>query len=220
MGQVLLVRHGQASFGAVDYDALSPVGFEQARVLGTSLAQRGVTVDRIITGTMRRHRETAETCAEAAGWRGIEAEVEPGWDEFDFLSVLEAHPAPHGGGEPSRAEFQRWFELATEQWVAGAELGYAETFVEFTGRVSAALARVVALSESGKTVVFTSGGPLAWAVSTLLLDGGSAEVWKRLNRVAVNSAVTRLITSPRGSNLLTYNDQAHLEGVPDLLTYR
>ena len=32
MGIVLLVRHGQASFGADDYDVLSDLGVEQSRV--------------------------------------------------------------------------------------------------------------------------------------------------------------------------------------------
>ena len=38
MGTVLLVRHGQASFGADDYDVLSPAGWEQGRTLGRFLA--------------------------------------------------------------------------------------------------------------------------------------------------------------------------------------
>lgn len=32
MSAVLLVRHGQASFGAADYDQLSPEGEEQSRI--------------------------------------------------------------------------------------------------------------------------------------------------------------------------------------------
>ena len=45
MSSILLVRHGQASFGAADYDVLSPTGHEQSRVLGSALAARGVTAD-------------------------------------------------------------------------------------------------------------------------------------------------------------------------------
>jgi len=37
MGVVLLVRHGQASFGADDYDVLSETGIEQSRMLGRAL---------------------------------------------------------------------------------------------------------------------------------------------------------------------------------------
>ena len=59
MGVVLLVRHGQASFGADDYDVLSETGWEQARLLGAWLAARGVAPDVVVRGGMRRHRETA-----------------------------------------------------------------------------------------------------------------------------------------------------------------
>ncbi|MFP2905716.1 histidine phosphatase family protein [Pyxidicoccus sp. 3LFB2] len=40
MGVVYLVRHGQASFGAADYDQLSETGLAQARVLGETLRPR------------------------------------------------------------------------------------------------------------------------------------------------------------------------------------
>ncbi|EPM78754.1 hypothetical protein A249_34210, partial [Pseudomonas syringae pv. actinidiae ICMP 18804] len=41
MGSIYLIRHGQASFGADDYDVLSPVGIRQSRVLGAHLAGLG-----------------------------------------------------------------------------------------------------------------------------------------------------------------------------------
>ena len=224
MGQLLLVRHGQASFGSADYDALSPLGFEQGRLLGVALAERGITPDLVVHGTMRRHRETAEACAEAAGW-SAPIEVDAGWDEFDFLSVLAMHPHEYGP-EPTKAEFQRLFEDATEAWMAGADLPYDETFVAFADRVHAALERTVALAASAGTVaVFTSGGPIGLAAAEVLADPAdlAAQIpglWGRLNRMAVNSALTRLITGSRGINLLTYNDQSHLDGVNGAVTYR
>jgi broad specificity phosphatase PhoE len=222
MGQLLLVRHGQASFGSEDYDALSPLGFEQSRLLGRALGARGITVDAVVHGTMRRHRETAETCAAAAGWSGV-ATVDAGWDEFDFLSVLAAHPQEHAGPEPTKAEFQRWFEEATAAWIAGEDRPFDETFAGFSARVHDALERTAVLAERGTVAVFSSGGPIAWAVAEVLADGGSgarADLWTRLNRMAVNSALTRLVSGSRGLNLLTYNDQSHLDGVNGAVTYR
>jgi len=219
MGQLLLVRHGQASFGSENYDALSPLGFEQSRLLGVSLAARNIEIGTIVGGAMRRHRETAETCASAAGWAVGDLVVDPGWDEFDFLSVLAVHPQDVVG-EPTKAEFQRLFEAATAAWIAGEDRPYAETFADFTARVTAALERTVGLAASGDVAVFTSGGPVAWAVATLLADGGSADLWTRLNRMMVNSALTRLISGSRGVNLLSYNEQSHLDGVPGALSYR
>ena len=59
MGLVLLVRHGQASFGADDYDVLSETGVEQSRFLGRALAAQGVAPRAVVHGAMRRQRDTA-----------------------------------------------------------------------------------------------------------------------------------------------------------------
>jgi phosphohistidine phosphatase SixA len=56
---VLLVRHGQASFGAADYDVLSDLGRRQAEIVAGSLAERGYRPARLVGGTLRRQRETA-----------------------------------------------------------------------------------------------------------------------------------------------------------------
>ena len=220
MGQILLVRHGQASFGSAEYDALSPLGFEQSALLGSALATRGIRPDVVVHGTMRRHRETAEACARAASWTTSAPVVDPGWDEFDFLSVLAVHPPAHGAAEPTKAEFQLWFEEATAAWIAGEDRAYAETFSGFAARVHEALGRAQELASGGTVAVFTSGGPIAWAVAEVLAPGGDPELWTRLNRMAVNAASTRLVSGSRGLNLLTYNDQSHLDGVPGAVTYR
>jgi broad specificity phosphatase PhoE len=223
VGQILLVRHGQASFGAADYDALSPLGFEQSRLLGVALAERRIVADRVVHGTMRRHRETAETCIAAAGW-DVAPTIDAGWDEFDFLSVLAMHPHEYGP-EPTKAEFQRLFEDATRAWMDGVDHAYEETFVAFAERVHAALERTVELASAGTVAVFTSGGPIGLAVAEVLADPAAVAaqlpgLWGRLNRMAVNSALTRLVSGSTGLNLLTYNDQSHLDPVNGTVTYR
>ena len=62
MSTLHLVRHGQASFGADDYDRLSELGWRQSRRLGEYWKGKGQQFDQIIMGTLRRHDET---------WRGI-----------------------------------------------------------------------------------------------------------------------------------------------------
>ena len=220
MGQVLLVRHGQASWGADDYDALSETGWEQSRLLGRALAGRGVEPTLIVHGSMRRHRETAE----AAGLAD-RATVDPGWDEFDHLEMMGAVPSPAAGRTPTRAEFQAWFEAATDRWTGGEhDTGYAETFDAFGDRVTAALRRTAEAAPSGTAVVLTSGGPTAWAVATLLgadLEReGRVRLWRRLNPVCVNSGVTKVVTGRRGLTLVSFNEHTHLDPKPDLLTYR
>ena len=87
MAVIYLVRHGQASWGAADYDVLSETGHAQGTVLGEALADRGLQPTRLVAGTMRRHAGTAEAASAAAGW-STPVEVDPGWNEFDHVQML------------------------------------------------------------------------------------------------------------------------------------
>lgn len=60
MGTLYLVRHGQASFGADDYDVLSPLGHQQALRLGEYFAAKGMVFDAALTGTLQRQISTYE----------------------------------------------------------------------------------------------------------------------------------------------------------------
>lgn len=225
MGQILLVRHGQASWDSDDYDVLSDVGWEQSRLLGQALASRGITPDVVVTGGMRRHRETAEGClSEMRGpIRTKQVEVDPGWDEFDHVSMLAKLSPPFEGRKPTAAEFQEWFESATDRWTSGEyDHDYTEPFTVFTERVEAALRRTTKAVGSGTAVVFSSGGPVSWATASLLADDQetAARLWHKLNPVCVNSGVTRLVTGRRGTTLVSFNGHAHLDALPGVLTYR
>ena len=85
MSAILLVRHGQASFGAADYDQLSPLGVTQLRVLGAALSAQGVVPAVVMAGAMRRHGQTASAILEGAGWRQ-DVTLDPAWDEFEVAS--------------------------------------------------------------------------------------------------------------------------------------
>lgn len=219
MSRILLVRHGQASFGAADYDQLSDLGTDQARALGSALAERGLESPVLVTGEMKRHIQTAQALQEGAGW-DLPVSVDPGWNEFDHLQVLSVHTPPE---EPAteRVAFQQWFEAATARWTSGDhdEL-YDESFGTFSHRVEAALRRLTSdLPRGGTAIVLTSGGPVAWAAATLL--GGGADVWMRLNPVTVNTGVSTITVGQRGTTLVSFNEHSHVLGrTPDLLTYR
>jgi broad specificity phosphatase PhoE len=223
MGVVLLVRHGQASFGADDYDVLSETGWEQGRLLGSWLAERKVVPTALVSGGMRRHRETAEAMAGAAGWEtGVETDL--GWDEFDHLGVVAAYP-DHPEGDLDRREFQRVFELATRRWTGGGyDAEYPESWPGFVQRVRGALDRVCAGAGPGGTVVVvSSGGPIAAAAAALVDPDGEdpatyARLWSRFNTVMVNASMTRVVVGSTGARLLTFNEHPHLEG--ETLTYR
>jgi broad specificity phosphatase PhoE len=222
MGVVLLVRHGQASFGADDYDVLSPVGWEQGRLLGAWLAERGVVPTPLVRGGMRRHRETLEAVLETAGWDGTDVLVDEAWDEFDHLGIVASHPEV-GATVGDRKAFQRVFEEATARWTAG-DGTYDEPWDGFVARVRGALDRVAALAGSGRTVVVVTSGGVIGVLAAYLADPADedpaalARRWARLNAVTVNSSVTRLVVGSTGARVLTFNEHAHLED--EHLTYR
>lgn len=217
MSRILLVRHGQASWGAADYDQLSDLGFEQSRILGAALASQGITPDVLVSGSMKRHAQTGTAACEGAGW-DLRVTTDGGWDEFDHLQMLARHPAPEGVDVTTdKRAFQRWFTEATTRWTGGEHDDYAESFADFSERVSTALDRAVAaLGAKGTAVVFTSGGPVAWAVAARL--GGGADLWSRLNQVVINASVTSFVVGERGVTLLAFNEHTHLS--PDHQTYR
>ena len=60
MATIYLIRHGQASFGAADYDKLSELGCRQAQVTGEYLRDNKIHFDAVYSGSLLRQRETAQ----------------------------------------------------------------------------------------------------------------------------------------------------------------
>jgi broad specificity phosphatase PhoE len=224
MGAILLVRHGQASFGAEEYDALSELGVRQARVLGEALRDRGA-FDLAVCGSMRRHRQTAEACLGA----GLAVDVDAGWNEYDHEGVIAAHEPRYedpaalaadlaAAPDPRRA-FQALFSSAVARWVRG-ESGYAESFVAFRDRTIAAAERMTARLGKGATaIVFTSGGPIS-AICSRLLGMPDARALE-LQWTLANASVTKLIARGAELRVSTLNEHGWFErGDRALLTYR
>ncbi len=225
MPTVLLVRHGQASFGAEDYDVLSAVGVRQSEVLAEALHRRGIEPTRLIAGSMRRQIETAA----AFGAYG-EAVVDPRWDEYDPNAVLSHHSptdlrldgadAGPQEGMTSR-QFQAVLDPALRAWIeAGDDAPGPHTWTSFAAAGAAALAELRDELERGETaLVFTSGGTIA-AICAALLDAPEAS-FPALNRGMVNTGVSKIVIGAVGTSLISFNDHSHLEEADhSLITYR
>ena len=98
MGVILLVRHGQASWGAADYDNLSELGHEQARITGAApRGPRASRPTRVVCGSMRRHRPDRRGAPSRPPGGTRDVDIDEGWNEFDHVQMLEVHGAPEGG---------------------------------------------------------------------------------------------------------------------------
>lgn len=230
MGAIHLIRHGQASFGSDDYDRLSPLGVEQAEVLGLSLRRRVPAIDRVVCGGMRRHAQTAEGALGAMGlpcrW-----DEDRNWMEYDHVAVLAAYQ-PRWADQAAmmrefaalpnaRQAFQAEFGKAMQRWVGGLHNDdYPESWAGFCARVDRALTELhTSLGKSQTALVFTSGGPITAVIQRMLHL--SDENAFRLNWTLANAAISKLIYSSHALNLSTVNDHAHFEGEhARLITYR
>ena len=212
MGTLYLVRHGQASFGAENYDQLSTLGRQQAVRLGEYWRDKGLRFETVITGTLHRHTQTLEGIAE--GLQSAPAPLQlPGLSEYDSLALIRAihtEPLPR----PDTPElYRQHFRLlcdALAQWMAGVISPQGmPSWDEFAGGVQAALEHVRREHAGQNVLLVSSGGPIAAAVGQVL--GTTPEVTIALNMRIRNSAVTEFSISPKRLMMQTFNTVAHLD---------
>jgi broad specificity phosphatase PhoE len=213
MGTLYLVRHGQASFGADDYDQLSDLGQRQCEALGQAMRQRGVQPAAVLRGSLRRHEQSWQALARGLGVEASAEQVWPGLNEYDSLALLEAHGGeplpPHDTPEGFKAHFRR-LRQALQGWMEGrlAPQGMP-AYVEFRAGVVAALSHVQARHAGDSVVVVSSGGPISTAVAHVL--GAPPSTAIDLNMRLRNSALTEMVITPKRLELLAFNTLPHLE---------
>ena len=221
MGNLYLVRHGQASFGADNYDVLSPLGHQQAKRLGEHFKTVGVTFNAALTGTLQRQISTHAGICEGMG-----AEPQPltwpGLNEYDSHAVI---ATVHAGRleKPTTPEMYRHhFRLlkdGLQKWMDGTTSPQGmPTYPEFLRGVTSALDHVRA-NCTGNVLLVSSGGPIATAVGHIL--GCPPEATIELNLRIRNSSVTEFAFNPKRHMLVTYNTLPHLNTpeFADWITY-
>ena len=111
MGTLTLARHGQASFGAANYDQLSDRGHLQSERLGAYYATQGSPFDVVYHGSLTRHLET---------WAGIQRHLKatalpvhcrPGLNEFDGNAIVTAYQAAHDLPPVAASDYKAYFRL-------------------------------------------------------------------------------------------------------------
>ena len=227
MGNLYLVRHGQASFGAEDYDNLSDLGHKQAERLGAYFKNKNMLFDAVITGTLRRHTQTWQGIAKGAGFKHEPLEL-PSLNEYDSHAVIATiHPGKLE--KPDTPDMYRHhFRLLKDgltQWMNGVvSPAGMPSYDDFQQGVVNALDHVrknhAADKNSGKSgnvLIVSSGGPISTAVGHIL--GTTPETTIELNLRIRNISITEFAFTPKRHMLVTYNTLPHLEELPDWVTY-
>lgn len=235
MATIYLIRHGQASFGADNYDCLSELGRRQAQITGEYLARIGVRFDAAYAGTLERQRDTA-SLALAAQAAAPELCIDARLDEvrndeqIEYLlpKVMESRPelrAIVDKGLNSSKRFQKAIEAVFNYWVSPeCDDPRIQSWAEYSGQVQAMLSDIIREQGAGKTVgVFTSGGTIAVMVAAVLGLPGSGTY--QFYEPMFNCSVTQLFYSAERVSLSSFNDCSFLRQLStdlgeQLVTYR
>ncbi|HHO76549.1 MAG TPA: histidine phosphatase family protein, partial [Deltaproteobacteria bacterium] len=184
MSMLYMFRHGQASFGQDNYDNLSTLGFEQARILGEHLTGIGLKIDAAYSGTMHRQEETARQvlkCYQDKGYCVPELVQTNTLNEYDFSTIISSQIPEMMKQDPmikhhlenmitDKESFRKVFEGAMLRWVSGSyDMPGILTWKDFIDQAKQAVIDIMKRHSSGKTVaVFTSGGPICAAIKWVL----------------------------------------------------
>lgn len=214
------MRHGQASFGAADYDQLSPLGQQQCQRLGAFWRARGQRFDAVFSGTLKRHAQSLAALAE--GWGGAlpAVNIRPGLDEYDSAALIRAiHPEPLAA--PRDAEgVKQHFRLLRQgllAWMRGDSAPQGmRSHAEFSAGVLATLDEVRAMG-GGEVLILSSGGPISCALAQVLQAPAESAI--ELNLRLRNSALSELVFNAQRLSLHSFNGLPHLQDEPGLQSY-
>ena len=213
MSLVYLVRHGQASFGAQDYDRLSGLGRQQARWLGGYFAERGLRFARVMAGTLTRQQDTALEVMAAMGADAAQLLTHAGLDEYHGEALYSAWAGGADPREQQRADYRaywRAFRSAMEAWADDRLLGVPESWTQFGARVRAALDEAARdTARDDVVLVVSSGGAIGRALADIA--GAPARTAIELNLQCRNSGLCELIAGGGALRLLSFNNVPHLE---------
>lgn len=197
MAQLILVRHGQASFGSDNYDKLSPLGHRQAEAVGRSLAQRGICPDLWACGTMVRQAETLAGIQRGLGITSpVDHTVHAGLDEYDFTALLDARfatgTAPDGIHTDRKVHFKNLRDTVA-LWQKDGIAHPPERWSRFVARTRQARLDLTAVNDAQTVLAVSSGGAIAQIVADVL--GAPAATQTELQLQMKNAAMTTLIFS-------------------------
>lgn len=220
MAELLIIRHGQASFGLSDYDHLSETGYQQSRWLGEHLRLTSQNVDSIITGSLKRQLQTADGICEGLQDKPPRSVLE-GLNEYDFISLhkefCRQFPSEESTHENPRKKYYSTLHKALVAWSEGSISG-TETWIQFKERTAATLSTIQAMPEK-RLIAVSSGGAISTIVGAVL--NLEPKVAFQLNMQIKNTSVSQFYLNRRSVKLASFNNTPHLEQIDrrDAITY-
>jgi broad specificity phosphatase PhoE len=234
-----VVRHGQASFLAENYDKLSELGELQARKLGEYWARFNWTFDQVYSGPAERQIRTGELVGEvfrSASLPWPEPVIMPEFDEYPGIEVMrtflpglmethediremEAQFRTAGDKSAAARIYDRLFQKITRMWVAG-ELDSleVESWQKFCDRVESGINKIrEAAVKNSHVALFTSGGVIA-ATGRIALDLTPQRTLE-LSWTSRNASFSEFLFSGERFSFSSFNNLPHLE-TPALISYR
>lgn len=225
MGKLILVRHGQASYGAADYDQLSELGGEQSQALGAWWRSRGFTPDAVYSGPRKRHRQSDAAARQTHPELPV-AQDAPGLDEYPAFDLL-AKAGPLLADDPevaallaelqsgATAATQKLVQAVTTRWVRGElDVPGVPTWIAFRERVESQVRSLCELHPGQTVVAFTSAGPISAATGMALALPHIKTI--ELSWNLYNAATATFLYTKGRFTLSEFNVTSHLSSV----TYR
>jgi len=202
MGEIILVRHGQANSAATteeDYDRLSDLGHSQAAWLGDWMRGHRYEFDHIWSGTLRRHRQTVAAM-------GMEADEDARLNEIDYYTLTQAMQDVLGEPAPGPDDFADHMPKVFAAWKR-AEIEGQEPYEAFESRVRDLLEE--ASVPGRRLLAVTSGGVIGMVLRHILnldlikMSHVMLPIW--------NTSIHRLHVRPGETIMAGFNAIPHLD---------
>ena len=220
MANLLIIRHGQASFGADNYDQLSPLGQRQADLTGEFLRHAGTRFNVAYSGDLSRQLETGQRILDQLE-KAPELIVDSRFNEVQtdeqievMMPLLIERDARFADlvavMDTDTKSFQKIIETVFNYWVSPeCDVSGIQSWRDYHGGVVSAFEGAMASAASGSdTAIFTSGGTIATIVGHVL-KLTSDRVYEFYEPV-FNCSITRIIFNSRKCSMSTFNDVGHL----------
>ena len=226
MGRIIIVRHGQASYGEADYDQLSARGVRQCELLGAYWAGRGLHVDQVIVGPRRRHKQSHEAALRGAGSKSDwpDPMEDAALDEYQAFEVMDHYAPNHKdlliNTDEGRRQYFLLYRQTMRQWINnGASSPGIESWQAFRQRVAGSAERLRTAALDKTVLAFTSGGPTAAVIGHVLgLDDlRTMELSWSVSNGSFSEVLVQRTSDEERFSLLSFNAVPHISD-PDLLT--